>query len=48
MEPIVILIIGLIVFIIVLRIMFKVAGFVIKLLVLVAVGLAIYWVVTGM
>jgi hypothetical protein len=48
MEPIVLLIIGLIVFVIILRIVFKIAGWIIKLLLLAAVCLAIYWVVTRM
>ena len=47
MEPIVLLIIGLVVFIIILRIVFKVAGLIFKLLLFAAVCLVVYWLATG-
>ena len=45
--PAVWIIVGLVVAIVVLRVMFKVAGWILKLLVLVAVGFAIWWLFRG-
>jgi hypothetical protein len=47
MTPIVWIIAALVLLIVVLRILFKVAGWVLKLLVLAAIGLAIWWLFSG-
>lgn len=48
MAPIVWIIAALLLLIVVLRFLFKVAGWFIKLLVLAAIGLAIWWLFSGM
>ena len=48
MEPTLLIAIAIIIVVIVLRIMFKIAGWIIKLLVLAAIGFAVWWVFNGM
>ena len=48
MSPTILIVIAIVITVIVLRIFFKIAGWIIKLLVLAAIGLAIYWVFNGM
>ena len=48
MSPTILIVIAIVITVIVLRIFFKIAGWIIKLLVLAAVGLAIYWLFNGM
>ena len=48
MSATILIAIALVIVIIVLRVMFKIAGWILKLLILAAAGFAIYWVFTGM
>ena len=47
MTPIVWIIAGLVLLILVLRFLFKLAGWLLKLLILAAIGLAIWWLFSG-
>ena len=48
MSATILIAIALVILVIVLRIMFKIAGWIIKLLLLAAVGFAVWWVFSGM
>jgi hypothetical protein len=48
MTPILWIIAGLVLLILALRIFFKVAGWILKLLILAAAGFAIWWIFSGM
>ena len=48
MTPILWIVAGIVVLILALRIFFKVAGWILKLLILAAIGLAIWWLFSGM
>ena len=48
MEPTLLIAIAIIIVVIVLRIMFKIAGWILKLLILAAIGFGIWWFFNGM
>lgn len=48
MSPTLLIVIALIIVILVLRIIFKIAGWILKLLILAAIGFALWWVFSGM
>ena len=48
MTPILWIVAGIVVLILALRIFFQVAGWILKLLILAAIGLAIWWLFSGM